>query len=327
MLFRKLLFACGPAALLAFSVPALSQTPAGFPDKPVRMVVPAPSGSGPDSLGRVLGRKLSERWGQPVVIENVVGAGGNIGHEKGAKASPDGLTLVMGLIGPMSVNSSLQDKMPFDPVKDLAPVTLLVKLPNILVINPKVPVKNLAEFIAYGKANPDKLRYGYPGSGTSLHLAAEQLNMVADTKFKGVPYKTSAQMTTDVLGGHIEFIFHNAPVVIPHVKSGALRSLGITSMQRNAAAPDIPTLNESGLSGFEVTSWYAMYVPAATPRPIVAKLNADIAEALASADIKEWMSSQAGEAGGGSPEELAAFQAAETIKWKKLITSANIKAD
>ena len=327
MLLKRMLSLAGAAIALAFLAPAQAQVPAGFPDKPVRMVVPAPAGSGPDSLGRVLGKKLSNQWGQPVIIENIVGAGGNIGHEKGAKSAPDGLTLVMGLIGPMSVSPSLQEKMPFDPVKDLAPVTMLVKVPNILVVNPKVPVKNFAEFIAYGKANPDKLRYGYPGSGTSLHLAAEQLNMAAGTKFKGIPYKASGQMTTDVLGGHIEFIFHNASVVNPHIKSGALRSLGITSMHRNAAAPDIPTLNESGLTGFEITSWYAMYVPAATPKPIVAKLNADIAKALASPEIQEWMTAQAGEAGGGSPEELAAFQAAETIKWKKLITSANIKAD
>lgn len=328
---RKLLqsaWAAVAVSLAAWAAPAAAQIAHGvFPDKPVKMIVPAPPGSGPDSLGRVLGRKLSEMWGQPVIIDNVVGAGGNIGHERGAKAAPDGYTILMGLIGPMSVSGSMTDKMPFDPVRDLAPVTLLVTLPNILVVHPGVPVRTLAELISYAKQNPGKLRYGYPGSGTSLHLAAEQLNMMAGTKITGIPYKASAQMTTDVLGGHIEVIFHNAPVVLPHVKSGALRSLGITSAQRNSAAPDIPTLNEAGLPGYEVTSWYAMYAPAATPRPVIARLNADIARVLALPEIKEWMSSQAGQPGGGSPEELAAFQAAETVKWKKLIISAQIKAE
>jgi tripartite-type tricarboxylate transporter receptor subunit TctC len=321
------LAACVAALACAGAVSAQTRPGVAFPDRPVHLIIPAPAGSGPDALGRLLGRILGEAWSQPVIIDNVVGAGGNIGHEKGAKAPADGHTLLMGLIGPMSVNQSMMEKMPFDPVKDLAPVTMLVKLPNILVVNPRVPVKNLQELIAYDKQNPGKLRYGYPGAGTSLHLAAEQLNMVAGTRIAGIPYKTSAQMTTDVLGGHIEVMFHNAPVVLPHIRSGALRSLGITSARRNPAAPDIPTLGEAGLPGFEVTSWYAMYVPAATPKPLVARLNADIAKALASSDVKEWMTAQAGEAGGGTPEELSAFQAEETIKWKKLITAAKIKAE
>lgn len=326
----------GSLALATLALAAATAAPAawsqarpaaGHPDKPVKMIIPAPAGSGPDALGRLLGRRLSEAWGQPVVIENIVGAGGNIGHDKGAKAAPDGYTLLMGLIGPMSVSSSLSDKMPFDPVKDLAPVTMLVKLPNILVVHPSVPVKSLQELIAYAKQNPGKIRYGYPGAGTSLHLAAEQLNMMAGIKTAGVPYKASAQMTTDVLGGHIEMIFHNAPVVLPHIKAGSLRALAITGTNRDPASPDIPTLAEAGVPGYEVTSWYAMYVPAATPKPIVAKLNEDIAKALAHPETKEWMTTQAGLAGGGSPEELAAFQQLETEKWKRLIKAANIRAD
>lgn len=323
------------AAAAAFTVlllaPAQAQTRTdaltGFPDRPVKMIVPAPPGSGPDSIGRLLGQKLSEQWGKPVIVENVVGAGGHLGHERGAKAPPDGLTILMGLIGPMSVSTSLYSKMPFDPVKDLAPITMLVKLPNLLVVNPKLPVKDIRELIAYAKANPDKVRYGHPGAGTSLHLAAEQFNLLAGTRISGVPYKASSQMTTDVLGGHIEMVFHNVPVVLPHVRSGALRVLGITSAQRNPALPDIPTLAESGLSGFEVTSWYAMYAPAATPKPIIERLNASIARALSNPDVKAWLTAQAGEGGGDSPEELAAFQAAETLKWRKLTTTANITAE
>ena len=333
MLGNLLKFACAALTVAATCIAvgeASAQTrPAAaqwHPERPVRMVVPAPAGSGPDALGRQLGSKLSEMWGQPVIIDNVVGAGGLIGHERGAKAAPDGYTLLMGLIGPMSVSSSLVEKMPFDPVKDLAPVTLLITLPNILAVHPSVPATNLRELIAYAKQNPGKLRYGYPGAGTSNHLSAEQFNWMAGIKTSGVPYKASAQMTTDLLGGHIEMMFHNAPVVLPYVRSGALRAIAITSSQRNGAAPDIPTMNEAGVPGYEVTSWYAMYVPAGAAPALIARLNADIASVLALADVHSWIEAQAGVAGGGTPEALAAFQSAETVKWKSLSKAVDLKA-
>ena len=297
-----------------------------FPDKPVKIIVPAPPASGPDSLARLLSTKLGDVWNQPVIIENVVGAGGVIGHDKGAKSAPDGYTILMGLIGPMSVSISLVQKMPYDPVKDLAPITLLGTFANLLVVHPSVPVNNLRELIAYAKQNPGKVRYGHPGSGTSNHLSAEQFNMLAGLKVDGIPYKASSQMTTDLLGGHIEMMFHNAPVVLPHVKSGAMKGIAITSGQRNQSAPEIPTLNEAGLPGYEVTSWYAMYAPSGTPLPIIQKLNSDIARVLALPDVKAWFDTQAAQAGGGSPEALAAFQAAETIKWRTLIKAADIRA-
>ncbi len=297
-----------------------------FPDKPVRMIIPAPPASGPDSLARLLATKLGDVWNQPVIIENVVGAGGVIGHDKGAKSAPDGHTILMGLIGPMSVSISLVQKMPYDPVKYLTPITLLGTFANLLVVHPSVPVNNLRELIAYAKQNPGKVRYGHPGSGTSNHLSAEQFNMLAGLKVDGIPYKASSQMTTDLLGGHIEMMFHNAPVVLPYVKSGAMKGIAITSGQRNQSAPEIPTLNEAGLPGYEVTSWYAMYAPSGTPLPIIQKLNTDIAKVLALPDVKAWFDTQAAQAGGGSPEALAAFQAAETIKWRTLIKAADIKA-
>ena len=324
---RKLVALASVAAVLGASVAATgdAHAQARYPDKPVRMIVPAPPGSGPDAIGRILAAKLTEMWAQSVVVENVVGAGGNLGHDRGAKAAPDGYTMLMGLIGPMSVTASLGEKMPFDPVKDLAPVTLLIRLANILAVHPSVPAANLRELIAYVKQNPGKVRYGHPGSGTSNHLSAEQFNMMAGLSISGVPYKASSQMTTDLLGGHIEMMFHNAPVVLPHVRSGALRGIAITGAQRNAAAPDIPTLNEAGVPGYEVTSWYAMYVPVGTPAAIIARLNADIAKVLAMPEVKTWIEAQAGSAGGGSPEALAEFQAAETVKWRTLIKAANIK--
>ena len=315
--------------VLAFAAMGLTQESSAqagdFPRKEVRMIVPAPPGSGPDSLARLLGQRLTEQWKRQVIIENITGAGGVIGHDRGARAEPDGYTLLMGLIGPMSVSSHLLKDMPYDPVKDLAPVTLLVTLPNILTVNPQVPVNNLAELIAYAKESPDKLRYGFPGYGTSLHLAAEQFNMMAGVNVQGIPYTTSSQMTVDAIGGRIEMIFHNVPVILPHIQAGAMRAIGITSAERNQAVPDIPTLDEQGLKGYEVTSWYGMWVPAGTPGAIVSKLNSDVAQALEHPDVARWMHSQAGTAGGGSAEQLAKFQQEESRKWAKLIQAAGIK--
>lgn len=300
---------------------------ASYPDRVVRMIVPAAAGSGPDALGRLLATHLAEQWGKAVIVENVLGAGGIVGHERGARATADGHTMLMGLIGPMSVSASLDARMPFDPVRDLAPVTLLVTLPNILVVHPAIPVASLDALIRYARQNPGKVRYAHPGSGTALHLAYEQLKLMAGVDIQGIAYKASTQMTTDIVGGHIETMFHNASIVLPLVRSGALRAIAITSAQRIAAAADIPTMAEAGLPGHEVSAWYAMYVPAATPKALVARLNTDLARALGEPAVKDWMSRQAGVTGGGTPEEMAAFQATETAKWKRLVTQANIKAD
>ena len=320
----KITLTCIFAALISF---VSNGSAAEFPQKPVKMIIPAPAGSAPDALGRLLAQKLNTAWGHQVVIENVVGAGGDIGTDRGAKASPDGYTMLMGLNGPMSVNKTLNDKLSFDPVRDLAPVTLLMKGPNLLVVNPRVPVNNLQELIAFAKSNPGRLTYGHPGAGTSLHLAAELLSQMAGIQLKAVPYKSSAQMTVDVLGNHIDLIFHNVPVVLPHVKSGALRAIAITSLSRNPNLPSIPTISESGLAGYEITSWQAIYVPVATPKSIIAKMNSDLSRALAEPDVQGWMAANMVTAGGGSPAELAAFQAAETTKWKDLIRTAKIKAE
>ena len=300
---------------------------AGYPDRVVRMIVPAAAGSGPDALGRLLATHLAEQWGKAVIVENVLGAGGIVGHERGARAPADGHTMLMGLIGPMSVSASLDARMPFDPVRDLAPVTLLVTLPNILVVHPGIPVASLDALIRYARQNPGKVRYAHPGSGTALHLAYEQLKLMAGVDIQGIAYKASTQMTTDIVGGHIETMFHNASIVLPLVRGGALRAIAITSAQRIAAAADIPTMAEAGLPGHEVSAWYAMYVPAATPKALVARLNTDLARALGEPAVKDWMSRQAGVTGGGTPEEMAAFQSAESAKWKRLVTQANIKAD
>jgi tripartite-type tricarboxylate transporter receptor subunit TctC len=289
-----------------------------YPDRSVRLIVPAAPGSSPDAMARIMSTKLGEMWGHPLVIENVVGAGGIIGHDRATKSKPDGYTLLMGLIGPMSVSSSLGEKMPFDPKADLAPVSLLLTLPNILVVHPNVPAKNLGELIAHAKQNPGKLRYGFPGPGTSSHLSSELFNEMAGTKVEGISYKASAQMVTDLIGGHVEMMFLPIPQVLQHVRSGALRGIAVSSKQRSSIAPDIPTLDEAGLSGYEVTPWFAMYAPAGTPSAIITKLNADLTKMFAMPEVKAWVDTQAGMAGGGTPEALAAFQASETTKWQTL---------
>jgi tripartite-type tricarboxylate transporter receptor subunit TctC len=308
--------ACGAPAALAQA----------YPSKPVRVIVPAPPGSAPDFLSRLLAPKLGDMWGQPLVIDNVLGAGGNIGTERVAKAPADGYTLLFNTIGPIGVNISMYSNLSFDPVKDFAPVTLVAKVPNILVVHPSVPVKTVQELIAYAKANPGKLRYGSPGSGTSNHLCAELLKVMAGIDLLHIPYKSSAQMTTDILGGQIEVVFHNAPVLLPHVKSGALRGLGITSSTRNPSAPELPPIAEA-VPGFEVTAWFGFMAPAHTPPTVVNKIYADVVNAMASPEVRERMLTQAAEPVGNTPQEYAAFISAEIAKWAKVVKQSGAKVE
>lgn len=317
-------FALAAGSALAQNRPAA----AGYPSKPVKLIVAAAAGSSPDAIGRQLATKLTAAWGQPVAVENVVGLGGITGTDRAAKQPPDGYTFVISTIGAMSVSASLMDKMPYDPAKDLAPVSLVMAMPNLLVVHPSVPARNVRELIDYAKQNPNKLRYGHPGVGTSPHLAAELLNHMAGLKLQGIPYKSSAQMTTDAIGGHYEVLFHNSSVVLPHAKNGALRVLAITSAERNASLPDVPTIAEAGnVAGFAVNAWWGMYAPAGTPQDIINKVSADVAAALNSPDVKTWVTQQGGVIGGGTPQALRAYQEAETVKWRDMIKAANIKAD
>jgi tripartite-type tricarboxylate transporter receptor subunit TctC len=323
-------FARMGAALLGACLivqPAAQAQTRGYPEKSVRVIVPAPPGSAPDFLVRLVGQKLSEAWGQPVVIDNIVGASGNIGTERAAKAVPDGYTLLFNTIGPIAVNVSLFDKLPYDPIKDLAPISLVAKMPNILTVNPGVPVKNLAELIALAKKEPGRLRYGTAGPGTTQHLSGELLNTLAGIKLVSIPYKSSAQMTTDAIGGQIEVLFHNAPVLLPHLKSGGLRGIAITSAKRSPAVPELPTMAEAGVAGFEITAWFGFMAPRGTPQAIIEKIHADVARIVASPDIRERILAQASEPVGNSPEEYAAFINEEIIKWRAVIKQANMKAE
>ena len=296
-----------------------------FPDRPVKLVVASPAGSSSDVLSRKLANELGAKWKQPVVVENVVGLGGIIGAEKVAKQAPDGYTLLVGTISAMSVGRSLM-KLPYDPTKDFEPVTLGMSMPNLLVVHPSVPAKTLEELVAYAKQNPGKLRYGHPGVGTTPHLSAELLNEMTGMQMEAIPYKSSAQMATDLLAGHYEVLFHNSSVMMPYVQSGAARPLAVTSAERVSTLPNIPTVAESGkLKGFVVNAWWGIHVPAGTPADIVAKLNTDFNAALAQPDIRKWVEEQGGVVGGGTPEALFALQESEAKKWGDLIKKLNVK--
>lgn len=298
---------------------------ADFPAHPVKLIVAAATGSSPDAISRRLANELGMKWKQPVVVENAVGLGGIIGTEKAAKQAPDGYTLLISTIGAMSVGGSLM-QLPYDPVKDFEPVTLAMSMPNLLVVHPSVPVKTLDELIAYGKRNPKKLRYGHPGIGTTPHLSAELLMDMTGLQMQAIPYKSSAQMATDLLAGHYEVLFHNSSVMLPHVQAGTARPLAVTGTERVGTLPDVPTVAEAAsLKGFSVNAWWGIYVPSGTPPELVAKLNADITAALKKPDTVKWIKDQGGTVGGGTPQALRAHQAAETKKWSELIKKANIQ--
>lgn len=299
-----------------------------WPEKAVRIIVPAPPGSAPDALVRMFAQKMSEGWKQPVTVENVVGASGNIGTDRAAKAAPDGYTLLFNTLGPIAVNYSLfGGKLPYDPVKDLAPISLVAKMPNFLTVSSTLPIKNMQELIALAKKEPGKIRYGTAGPGTTQHLSGELLNLRAGINMTSVPYKSSAQMTTDGIGGQIELLIHNAPVLLPHIKAGTLRPFAITSSERSPAAPDVPTMAEVGIADFEITAWFGFMAPAGTPKPIINKISKDVARIIAIPEVRDRILAQASVPIANTPEEYAAFIQAETKKWAEVIKQANIKAD
>ncbi|NYT25284.1 tripartite tricarboxylate transporter substrate binding protein [Alcaligenaceae bacterium] len=329
-IFSKLFGTIFASATLAMSAaaPAQAQSANNYPDRAVKIIVAAATGSSPDSIGRLVAHKLSEKWGQSVLIENVAGLGGIIGTERAAKQTADGYTLLLSTIGGMSVGVSVMDNLPYDPVKDFEPITMAMSMPNLFVVHPSVPVKTFDELMAYIKENPGKLRYGHPGAGTTGHLSGEMLKQRMGIKdLLGIPYKSSSHMTTDLLAGHFEVLFHNSSVLLPHVRSGAATGLGVTSLERIAAMPDIPTIAESGLPDFAISAWWGFYAPAGTSPEIVKKVSEDINAIIAEPEVQAWIIERMGTPGGGTPEELAAFQASETKKWAEVIKNADIPTE
>lgn len=319
MILRSAMFAM--AALLA------SQTQAqdAYPSRPVRIVVPYPAGGVADLLPRTVGARLSEKWKQPVVVENKPGASGNIGMAEGARAEADGYTLVLAPTGNLTVNQFLFKDLPFDVSRDFMPVTLLATSPNVLVVHPSVPAKTFREFIAYAKDNPGKLNFSSPGSGSGAHLAGELLNTEAGIKTVHVPYKGMAPAVSDLVGGQVQMMFAGISTALQHIKAGRLVALAIASPHRSAQLPDVPTVAESGLPGFDVTSWYGIVVRSGTPQAIVRKLHADMAEALAAPDVREKLATLGLDPSGNTPEEFQRLIAAESRKWSEIVRKADIK--
>jgi tripartite-type tricarboxylate transporter receptor subunit TctC len=291
------------------------------------MVIPFPPGGTTDILGRIASQKLSEALGQQVVPDNRSGASGNIGTEQVAKAPPDGYTLLTAPGSTLTIHPSLYAKLGFDPLRDFAPVTILAGVPNLLVVHPSLPARNVKELIALAKSKPDQLNYASTGAGQSTHLSMELFKNMAGVKIVHVPYKGSAPAVTDLLGGHVPMMFDNMPSALPHVKGGKLRALGVSTSKRSATAPDVPTVAESGLPGFDVTVWFAVLAPAATPRDIVTRLNRVLVKALQGADVREKLASQGAEPIGNTPEQFTAQMKADLAKWAKVVKAANIKLD
>ena len=318
MKLTRLLF----ATMLACATAAVSAQ--GFPNKPIRMVVTFPTGGAPDTLARIISEKT--QWGQPVVVDNKPGAGGNIGAEMVARAPADGYTLVMGTVGTHSINGALYAKMPYDMVKDFAPVAHIASAPNLLVVNNDLPVRNVPELIRYMKANPDKLSFGSPGIGTSVHVSGELFKSLTGTQMTHVPYKGRQFAIPDLIGGQIQLMFDNMPSALPLAKEGKIRALAQTTARRSPAAPDVPTVGET-VPGFEATTWFAVFAPADTPRDIVARVNTEIQRIFKLPDVVDKLKALGLEPWISTPEELARFQATEFVKWAKVVKDSGAKAE
>lgn len=297
-----------------------------YPSKPVRVIVPFAPGGPADVLARVIGQELSDALGQPFVVENKVGAAGNIGVEQIAKAMPDGYTVGIVPVGNVAVNPSLFPALPYK-ASELAPIAMLATVENVLVVHAGVPAKSLKELLALAKQKPGTLSFASPGAGSQAHLAGELMALSAEVKLIHVPYKGIGPALNDVVGGQVTMMFGAMSAVLPHVKSGKLRALGVASIQRSATMPELPTIAEQGLPRFEAVSWYALMGPAGTPAPIIDRLNAEIARSLAKPAIREKFAAQGLEPGGGKPQELATEIQAETVRWADVIRKQNIKPE
>ncbi len=312
------------ALLSAVSFVALAQD---FPTKPIRLIVPFPPGGGNDVIGRVVAQKLSERWGQQVIVDNRAGANGIIGLQLLTQAPADGYTIAVGAAGPLAVNPSLYEKLPYDSLRDFAAITNAANFPLLLVVNPAVNAKNVRELIALAKAQPGKLKCAFPGVGNSAHLAAELFNSMTGVRIVTIAYKGTGPTITDVLAGQVQMTFSSIPSVLPQVQAGKLRALAIGNLQRISALPDIPTIAESGVPGYEAYSWVGIVAPARTPKDIVAKLNHEIVDILRVKQVGDSLTQQGAIPVGDSPEHFAAYIKSEIAKWGAVVRKANIKAD
>jgi len=315
------------AFLLALGSPSLSHAQASYPDKPVRIIVPFAAGGVADLLPRIVGEKLTRKWGQPVVVENKTGAAGNIGMAEGARAAPDGYTLVLAPAGNLTVNPKLFPNLPFDTHVDLTPVTLLAQSPNVLVVHPSVPAKTFPELLAYARANPGKLNYASQGTGTTSHLTAELLQTRTGIKLVHVPYKGTAPAVNDLVAGHVDLMFESLNGISSAAKSAQVRPLAVSGDKRSLAFPDLPTVAEAGVPGYSAPTWSSLVGPAGLPKEIVDKLNTALNKAIQTPGFKSRFAAIGDEAAGGTPQDLADTIARDSAKWKDVVARSNAKLD
>ena len=315
-----------PLAIMACAsvAPAYAQP---YPTKPVRLVITFPPGGNTDLVGRALAAKLSENLGQQVVVDNRGGAGGVLGTMIAAQAAPDGYTILLGTSSGMVVNPLLQSKLPYAPLKDFVPVSNVVILPQVLVTNPQVPAKTIKELIALAKAKPGTLNAGSSGVGTPNHLGTELLKALAGVDIVHVPYKGGGQATTDLIGGQIQMGFSSVPSVLPHIKAGRLNALGVGSAKRTPALPNVPTIAEAGVPGYEYTTWYGIFAPARTPQAIVTRLNSEIVKSLNAPDVNQRLVASGGDPAPSTPDELRRYMIEESARWAKTIKVAGIRIE
>jgi tripartite-type tricarboxylate transporter receptor subunit TctC len=311
------------AILTALAAPAGAQE---WPAKQVNLIVPFSAGGTTDLFGRLLAQHMHQKFGQPFIVENRAGAGGNLGAAAVAKAAPDGYTFLVGTVSTHAINPFIYTKLPYDTVKDFQPVSLIARLPNILVVHPSLPAKNVQELIAYLKANPDKMSYGSSGVGTSIHLAAELFKIKTGTTMTHVPFRSSGDIMNNLTGGHINLAFDNITLAWPQVKAGNLRALAVSSTERSAIAPDVPTVADT-IPGFEATSWHGVFAPAGTPKPIVDKMAAEMKRILELPDVKEKLFEIGAVASPMTPEDFAKFIDGERAKWADVVKAAGVKMD
>ncbi|MPZ46326.1 MAG: tripartite tricarboxylate transporter substrate binding protein [Betaproteobacteria bacterium] len=313
------------AALMLECVSAAAW-PQAYPNRPIRMIVPWPPGGGTDIFARTIGLKMTESWGQQVIIDNRPGAAGNIGAQAAAKAPADGYTLLLATLT-MATSPSIYKSPGYDPLRDFDTITLIAGVPHLLVVHPSLPVKSVKELLALAKSQPGQLNYASAGNGSPFHLAGELFNLLGEVKINHVPYKGGGPAVVDVIGGQVHLTFANLVAVLPQVQAGKLRALGLTSAKRSVAAPDLPTIAEGGLPGYDFTSWFGMWSPAGTPKEIVQRLNDQIVKILRSREVKERFTRDGADVIGNSPQEFAAYVKSETAKWAKVIKEAGIRAE
>jgi tripartite-type tricarboxylate transporter receptor subunit TctC len=321
----KLLRHLATALLACLPLLAFAQAD-GYPAKPIRIVVPFPPGGATDEAARLIATKMGEHWGQPVVVDNRPGAGGNVGSDVVAKSTPDGYTLVMGVTGSHAINTSLYSKMPYDPVKDFIAISQVAVVPNVLVVHPSVPAKNLAELVALAKTEPGKLNYASLGNGTAAHLGMEMLKTAAGIDVTHVPYKGSAPAVSDLIAGQVQMMVDGLPSSLPHVKAGQLRAIAITSLHRSPSLPDLPTIAET-YPGFYADAWSGLFAPKGTPKPVIDKLSTEVQRILRLPDVRQKLAALGAEPVGSTPSEFAAHVNREIAKWAKVVKSSGAKVD